>query len=110
MSGYTLSGSGFTSRGHILDGRTGVWGTSDTRHVPNDAPPLAHTNLDEKPGALTIEALPHGGYLVKRGYEPYRDMGGLPLVAFTALSDAVTWMKNQMALPKAEPESPGKRR
>lgn len=104
MSEQAMPGS---ARGfYVREGLNVTW--VEAGSVQCTQPP-AHSALDARPKGLTIEALPHGGYLVKRMDEPFRDMSGLPLAGFTVLSDAVTWMENQMALTKAEPETSGKR-
>lgn len=62
-----------------------------------------HTSMGAKPRSLRIEALAHGGYVVHDDADecrgPFRPA---ILAAFTRLTDAVSWIEEQLRLPEAE--------
>ncbi|MET3485377.1 hypothetical protein [Methylobacterium sp. 1973] len=51
----------------------------------------------EKPKALCLQELPHGGFIVTDFPQAHYEMR--LLAAFTRLSDAVSWMEEAMRTP-----------
>ena len=66
--------------------------------VARRAPSARHSSMTARPRSLTIEALPHGGFVV---FHPETYMRGLPhsiVAAFSRLPDAVGWVEEQLQL------------
>lgn len=70
----------------------------DSAQMPVTAP-LWHTDAAEKLSAVTLQKLPHGGYVAFRGRGPrgMDDFSFSPeLAAFSTLPEAVDWVQRNM--------------
>jgi len=61
--------------------------------------------IAERPKALCIQELPHGGYIVTAF--PRNQYETQLLAAFTRLTDAVGWTEETMRIPAVERSEPG---
>lgn len=66
------------------------------------AMPATHRSMSARPVSLTIQELPHGGYVVIDHAPFRRGLVDGNTAAFTRLTDAVAWMEEQMRLPAAD--------